>query len=42
MNLQQEKRSKKDDELKGEIVTDKNEGVIEYGSDFTNCESISA
>ena len=33
---------KKDDELKGENITDENEGIIENGNDFNNCKIISA
>ena len=29
---------KKDYELKGDNVTEENEGVVEYGKDFINCE----
>ena len=31
---------KKDDELKGDINTDENEGIVEYGNDFINCKII--
>ena len=31
---------KKDDELKGDNITDKNDGIIEYGNDFINCKII--
>ena len=29
---------KEDDELKGDNVTEENEGVVEYGKAFINCE----
>ena len=28
---------KKDEELKGDIITVENEGIVEYGNDFLNC-----
>ena len=31
---------KKDEELKGDNITDENEGVVEYGNDFINCKII--
>ena len=31
---------KKDSELKGDNITDENEGVVEYGNDFINCKII--
>ena len=31
---------KKDMELKGDNITDENEGVVEYGNDFLNCKII--
>ena len=31
---------KKDDELKGDNITVENEGIVEYGSDFSNCKII--
>ena len=31
---------KKDGELKGDNITDENEGVVEYGNDFLNCKVI--
>ena len=31
---------KKDDELKGDNISDENDGVIEYGNDFINCKII--
>ena len=45
MKLQQKKNEyqylyKKDDELKGDNITDENEGFIEYGNDFINCKLI--
>ena len=30
----------KDDELKGDNITDENEGIVEYGNDFLNCKII--
>ena len=29
---------KKDDELKGDNITDEAEGIVEYGNDFINCK----
>ena len=29
-----------DDELKGDNISIENEGVVEYGNDFMNCEII--
>ena len=29
---------KKDDQLKGDIITVENEGVVKYGNDFLNCK----
>ena len=34
--------NKKDDDLKGDNITDENESIIEYGNDFKNCKIISA
>ena len=31
---------KKDSELKGDNITQENEGVVEYGNDFINCKII--
>ena len=31
---------KKDEELKGDNITVENEGIVEYGNDFTNCKII--
>ena len=31
---------KKDDELKGNNITDENEGIVEYGNDFINCKIV--
>ena len=31
---------KKDDELKGDNITEENEGIVEYGNDFLNCKLI--
>ena len=31
---------KKNDEVKGDIFTDENEGIVEYGNDFISCEII--
>ena len=31
---------KKDEELKGDNITVENEGIVEYGNDFINCELI--
>ena len=31
---------KKDDELKGDNITDKNEAIVGYGNDFINCKII--
>ena len=31
---------KKDDELKGDNITDESEGINEYGNDFMNCKII--
>ena len=31
---------KKDDELKGDNITDENEGIVEYGNNFINCKII--
>ena len=31
---------KKDVELKGDNITDENEGIVEYGNDFLNCKII--
>ena len=31
---------KKDDELKGDNITDENEVIVEYGNDFINCKII--
>ena len=31
---------KKDEELKGDIISDENEGIVEYGNDFLNCKII--
>ena len=31
---------KKDDELKGDNITDENDVIIEYGNDFINCKII--
>ena len=31
---------KKDCELKGDKITDENEGIVEYGNDFINCKII--
>ena len=31
---------KKDEELKGDIITVENEGFVEYGNDFLNCKII--
>ena len=31
----------KDDEIKGDNITDENEGIIENGNDFKNCKSYS-
>ena len=30
----------RDEELKGDNVTDENEGIVEYGNDFINCKII--
>ena len=32
--------NKKDDVIKGDNITVENEGIIEYGNDFLNCENI--
>ena len=29
---------KKDDEIKGDNITEENEGIVEYGNDFKNCK----
>ena len=31
---------KKDEEIKSDIITVENEGIVEYGNDFLNCENI--
>ena len=31
---------KKDEELKGDNITDENEGIVEYGNDFKNCNIV--
>ena len=31
---------KKDDELKSDVITVENEGIVEYGNDFLNCKII--
>ena len=31
---------KKDDELKGDNITDQNEGIVEYGNNFIICKII--
>ena len=31
---------KKDDEIKGDNITVENEGIVEYGNNFLNCESV--
>ena len=31
---------KKDDELKGDNITDENESIVEYGNDFINCKIV--
>ena len=31
---------KKDENLKGDNITDENEGIVEYGNDFLNCKII--
>ena len=31
---------KKDDEIKGDYITVENEGAVEYGNDFINCEIV--
>ena len=31
---------KKDEELKGDNITNENEGIVEYGNDFINCKVI--
>ena len=31
---------KEDEELKGDIITVENEGIVEYGIDFTNCKIV--
>ena len=31
---------KKNDELKGDNITDGNEGIVEYGNDFMNCKIV--
>ena len=45
IKLQQKKTSiiffyKKDDELKGDNITDANDGITAYGKDFINCQII--
>ena len=32
---------KKDDEIKGENITDKNEGINDYSNNFLNCKNFS-
>ena len=32
--------NKKDEELKGDFITIENEGIVEYGNDFSNCKII--
>ena len=31
---------KKDEELKGDNNTDENDGIVEYGNDFINCNIV--
>ena len=33
---------KKDDELKGDNITDENGAIVEYGNDFINCKIINS
>ena len=41
--IQEYKNSiEKDDELKGDNITDEKEGIVEYGNDFLYCKIIHA